>query len=168
MTTAPSLSAVIPLAPTHVVGAFACGDADIDDFLHHRADIEQAAGLSQVYVTVNTAGEVAAYFTLSPVTVRVESTLLTALDIGAAPYPVIGGFLLGRLGVTTSLQRRGIGEALVLRAAQIAKAEAAVVGGAFLAVDPKSDALQRCYTTQDFVALGAKSRRMLLPFHAVP
>lgn len=168
------MSPIETLAPTHVVGAFACGDPQIDEFLRTRARIEQAARLSQVYVTVNSANEVLGYFTLSPVAIRVDGTLLAKLGIGTAPYPSLGGFLLGRLGVQSSMQRAGVGEALVMRAAQIAKHEAAVVGGAFLAVDPKGDdpvkaeKLVRWYTKLDFVRLGEKTRRMILPFSAVP
>jgi GNAT superfamily N-acetyltransferase len=134
-----SLSAIAPLPPTHEVGAFVCGHPDIDDFLRTRARVEQAARLTQVYVTTNDANEVVAYFTVSPVTVRVDGELLSALGIGTAPHTSLGGFLLGRLGVHKALQRAGIGAALVMRAAQTAKREAAIVGGAFLAVDPKGD-----------------------------
>lgn len=162
------LSPVVALDSAHRVQTFECGDAEIDEFLHRRAAAEQALGLSQVYVTAGAAHEVLAYFTLSPLTVRVDASLLERLAVGAVPYPQIGGFLLGRLGVDRSIQRRGIGEALVMRAAQIAKAEAAVVGGAFLAVDPKTDSLVRWYLKQDFRSLGGKTRRMVLPLRAVP
>ena len=161
-------SAIVPLAPTHKIGAFVSGNEDIDRFLHDLAVAEQSLGLSQVYVVADAAGEVVAYFTLSPLTIRVEPALLERLRIGAAPYPAIGGFLLGRLGVTTGLQRQGVGEALVMRAAQIAKREARVVGGMFLAVDPKNDQLVTWYAKQEFMALGSKTRRMVLPLRAVP
>lgn len=161
-------STIVPLAPTHKVGAFACGDADIDRFLHDLAAAEQALGLSQVYVVADAAGEVAAYFTLSPLAIRVEPALLERLRIGTAPYPAIGGFLLGRLGVATRFQRQGIGEALVMRAGQIAKQEAKVVGGMFLAVDAKDERLTTWYGRQDFAALGPRTRRMVLPLRAVP
>jgi len=170
MAGAPSaqFSTIVPLAPRHKVGAFVCGDADIDRFLHDLAVAEQSLGLNQVYVVPGPDDEVLAYFTLSPVTVRVELTLLAHLRIDAAPYPAIGGFLLGRLGVATRLQRQGVGEALVMRAAQIAKREAKVVGGMFLAVDPKDDRLATWYAKQDFVALGPRTRRMVIPLRAVP
>jgi GNAT superfamily N-acetyltransferase len=158
----------MPLGPTHNVGSFACGDKDVDGFLHHLAMTEQALKLSQIYVSSSSDRNVLAYFTLSPVMVRVDSSLLQCLGVGTLPYPSIGGFLLGRLGVHCSLQRRGIGEALVMRAAQIAKREAKLVGGAFLAVDPKTDELVRWYSKQDFFSLGGKTRRMVLPFRLVP
>ena len=168
MSTALHLSPVVPLTAAHVVSGFECGDAEIEEFLRERASVEQAARFSQVYVTANRAGEVAAYFTLSPVGVRVEPVLLKSLRMLSAPYPVIGGFLLGRLGVASAPQRAGVGKALVMRAAQIAKREATIVGGTFLAVDPKTDALVRWYALQDFVRLGEKTRRMILASSAVP
>ncbi len=162
------LSPVVTLEPAHQVQAFESGDPEIDEFLQRRAAGEQGLGLSQVYVTAGDAQQVLGYFTLSPIAVRVDASLLERLAVGGVPYPQIGGFLLGRLGVDRSIQRRGIGEALVMRAAQIAKAEAAVVGGAFLAVDPKTDALVKWYLKQDFRSLGGKTRRMVLPLRAVP
>jgi GNAT superfamily N-acetyltransferase len=167
-TAVPMLSPLAPLTPAHQISSFTCGDAVIDRFLHDRAAIEQALRLSQVYVTADPDGAVCGYFTLSPLTVRVESAILAKLGIAVVPYPSIGGFLLGRLGVATHLQGQGIGEALVMRAAQIAKREAEFVGGVFLAVDPKDDRLVRWYARQSFVALGGKTRRMVLALRAVP
>ncbi len=166
MTTA--FSAVVPLGLAHRVDGFTCGDQEIDQFLHERAASEQKLRLSQVYVSTDFQGDVLAYFTLSPITVRVDPALLTKLGTGGVPYPSIGGFLLGRLGVQEKLQHQGVGEALVMRAAQIAKAEAEVVGGVFLAVDPKTDRLVAWYAKQEFVRLGTRTRRMVLPLRAVP
>jgi GNAT superfamily N-acetyltransferase len=127
-------------------------DAEIDRFLQEQARAEQALMLSQGYVAVVPQSEVLAYFTLSPVTVRVDATLLAKLGVDVVAYPAIGGFLLGRLGVHKSLQHQGVGEALVTRAAQIAKMETEVVGGAFLAVDPKTEPLVCWYSKQDFTS----------------
>ena len=162
------LSAIVPLAPAHKVGAFACGDRDIDTFLRERAAAEQALRLSQVYVSTNDEDEVVAYFTLSPISARIDARLLEHIGAPGTAYSTIGGFLLGRLGVHEKLQRRGIGEALVMRAAQIAKHQAEIVGGVFVAVDPKTDRLATWYKKQDFVQLGAQSRRLVLPLRMVP
>ena len=166
-TTEEPFAAVVPLAPIHKLAAFSCGNADIDHFLHDLAAGEQSLRLSQIYVAPNSADEVLGYFTLSPLAIRVEPTLLTRLGLGEAPYPSIGGFLLGRLGVASHRQGRGVGEALVMRAAQIAKRESLIVGGVFLAVDPKDDRLAQWYARLDFVSLGSKTRRMVLPLRAV-
>lgn len=161
-------SAVVPLSSVHRVAGFTCGNADIDGFLQHLAAGEQSLGLSQVYVTPSAAEEVLGYFTISPLAIRVEPALLAHLGLAVSPYPSIGGFLLGRLGVKSQLQGQGVGEALVMRAAQLAKQESQIVGGVFLAVDPKDDRLARWYARLDFIALGSRTRRMVLPLRAVP
>lgn len=161
-------SAVIPLELEHEVASFRCGNLEIDQFLHGQARLEQSLGLNQIYVTVGADRQVLGYFTLSPLTVRLEPALLKAMGVAVAPYPSIGGFLLGRLGVHINLQHQGIGEALVLRATQIAKQEAEVVGGVFLAVDPKTEALAQWYEKQDFTRLGPRTHRLFLSLRHVP
>ena len=86
-------------------GAFACGNDDIDTYLHDRAQAEQALSLCQVYVMADDALRVWAYGTLSPISVRIESELLKAVGLTQAPYKTIGGYLLGRLGVDQALQK---------------------------------------------------------------
>ena len=162
------LSEIVILAPTHEVGAFACGGSEQDDFIRNRAREEQARGLSQVYVSVNTSNEVLAYFTLSPVTVRVVPALLAALGLTQVSYPGLGGFLLGQLGVHTSISRRGVGKSLVMSAAQIARTESQVVGGSFVAVDPQDEDLVNWYADLGFERLAPERRRMVLPFSRVP
>ena len=49
------------------------------------------------------------FFTLSPLSKRIDPRILTALGLGTVPYPSVGGYLLGRLGVAEHYQRRGIG-----------------------------------------------------------
>lgn len=77
----PPSSSVVPLRESHDIGMFECGDSDIDSFLHERARGEQALELSQIYVTAGSSDEVLGYFTLSPVTVRIEPALLAHLAI---------------------------------------------------------------------------------------
>jgi hypothetical protein len=168
MTRIPKLSPLVTLSSVHRTDDFFCGDQEIDAFLKMRATQEQHVGLSQVYVTTDSEHRVRGYFTISPLTVRIEPKLIETLELGDVPYPVVGGFLLGRLGVCMVLQGQGIGELLVMRAAQIAQREAAIVGGAFIAVDPKTEKLGRWYAKQEFIPLGKGSRRMILPLNRVP
>ncbi len=63
-----------------------------------------------------------------------------------------------KIRATDRKPRRAVGAALGARAAQIAKQEAHVVGGLFIAVDPKDDGLAGWYAKQDFQPLGGKRR----------
>jgi GNAT superfamily N-acetyltransferase len=156
------------LAPTHTVGAFSCGDAEIDAYLHTRAAAEQALHLCQVYVMADAASRVWAYGTLSPVSVTVDAGLLRAVGISPAPHRAIGGYLLGRSGVDGALQKRGIGQSVVARLARMAARQRDVTGGVFLAVDAKSDWLVSWYEQLSFRRLDAKRRRLLLSLASLP
>ena len=152
------------LAPTHVVGAFSCGRAEIDDYLKNRASIEQQLSLSQVYVLVDDDQRVWAYGTLSPVTVQIDEALLKTIGIHSAPYRSIGGYLLGRMGVDRTTQSKGIGRAVVARLAEIAAQQRGVTGGVFLAVDAKDEGLVGCYEKLGFLRLApAPKKRLILP-----
>ena len=156
------------LAPTHNVGAFSCGEAEIDDYLHQRAAAEQALNLCQVYVMADDAFRVWAYGTLSPISVNVDGGLLQAVGLSHAPYRAIGGYLVGRLGVERALQKQGIGPSVVARLARIAAQQRDVTGGVFLAVDAKADWLVSWYEKLGFRRLDPKRRRLVLPLASLP
>jgi predicted N-acetyltransferase YhbS len=157
-----------PLAPTHNVGAFSCGHAEIDDYLHNRAAAEQALNLSQIYVLANDALHVCAYGTLSPLSIRIDAALLQALNLTGVPYSALGGYLLGRLGVGVALQNQGIGPSVVVRLAQIAARQREITGGVYLAVDPKEAWLIHWYEKLGFRRINPKQSRLVLPLAAIP
>ncbi len=150
------------LTSGHPIAAFSCGDAAIDKFLHDDALTEQQLGLSSVTVALDAAnGTVAGYYTLSPVSIRLDQGVLDALGLAGAPYPMVGGYLLGRLGVATSYAGKRIGSALVAIALDDAAEATQRTGGVFLAVDPKDDGLVQWYEKLGFTRLDPKRRRVV-------
>jgi ribosomal protein S18 acetylase RimI-like enzyme len=150
---------LVQLTPGHDVAGFTCGDhpgsAEIDDFLKRSALTEQAAGLSQVWIATDPQAAspnefVAAYLTLSPLSIPLTPAVLAALGVGSVPYRAVGGYLLGRLGVAARLQGQALGTDLVAAAIKIARVVRTDVGGALLAVDPKNDKLLAWYERLDF------------------
>ena len=150
---------LLPLASGHDVQHFTCGDrpgaAEIDEYLTANALADQKAGLSQVWLAVDTGGTtpamaIAGYFTLSPLSVPVDDAVLAHLGLTTLPYRHVGGYLLGRLGVAVAFQGHGLGPLLIVAAIKIARKASAEVGGAFLAVDPKNDRLLVWYERLDF------------------
>jgi GNAT superfamily N-acetyltransferase len=150
---------LVQLGPNHHVQGFSCGNrpgaAEIEEYLKITALAEQAAGLSRVWIAIDSqvsAAEtsVAGYFTLSPLSVPVSPAVLTKLGLEAVPYRSVGGYLLGRLGVAAHLQGRKLGSALVAAAINIARQARDEAGGAFLAIDPKNDRLLKWYEELDF------------------
>lgn len=150
------------LVAHHPVAAFACGDASIDEYLRHHALAEQAAGLSRVTVAVDAAdGTVVGYYTLSPLGIRLDEALLRAVGLEVVPYPMVGGYLLGRLGVARDRAGQGIGAALVAVALDAATQASVEAGGVFLAVDPKDEGVAAWYARLGFARLDSKRSRMV-------
>jgi ribosomal protein S18 acetylase RimI-like enzyme len=144
------------LTADHPVAAFCCGTrsgADaIDLYLKSQALAEQSAGLSTAWVAMDhtkRVGTVIGYFTLSPTSVRLDVRVQQLLPT-KVPYPNIGGYLLGRLGVDVHYQGGEWGRVLVAAAVDIAHQLRAAGGGVFLAVDPKNDRLAAWYDALDF------------------
>lgn len=164
---------LVQLASNHDVRGFASGtrpgSSDIDEYLKTSALAEQAAGLSQVWIAIDSEARiadesVAAYFTLSPLSIPLTPAVLDMLGLGSVPYRAAGGYLLGRLGVTARLQGQELGRYLIAAAIKIARQARTDVGGVFLAVDPKNDKLLDWYQRLDFGfrRLDSGKRRIVL------
>lgn len=105
------------------------------------------------------------FFTLSPLSIPISSALLTLIEMPTPPYPSAGGYLLGRLGVAAQMQGQRFGDVLVFAALRIARAVGRDAGGAFVAVDPKNDALVGWHERLGFHHLDPIRRRMV---HRLP
>jgi len=150
---------LIQLASQHDVQKFSSGDhpgaQDIDEYLKSSALVEQAAGLSSVWIAIDSRSSepdstVAGFFTLSPLSVPLTAVVLAQLGLQHVPYRAVGGYLLGRLGVASHLQGQNLGAALVAAAIKMARKAHNEAGGVFLAVDPKNDKLLEWYERLDF------------------
>lgn len=143
------------VAAHHNVTTCVTGQVEIDRYLHQLALTEQSNGLAAVHVVVDprSAADVLGFFTLSPVSVRLEKLTSAIPSLAGVRYPQVGGFLLGRVGVDTSHQGQGLGRALVARAADEARDMRSRVGGAYLAVDPKDARLVAFYEGMGFTRL---------------
>lgn len=149
---------LVRLRDDHPVHAFTCGSrpgaAEIDAYLRQSARTEQAARLAAVWVVENLTATVpherlVGFFTLSPVSVRLSPALLAAMDI-AAPYQMIGGWLLGRMGIAQSYQGQEHGRRLVASAIRMAQTLSRATAGTLLAVDPANAQLMQWYLDLDF------------------
>ena len=148
------------LTATHAVAVFVSGNDEIDGYLHDRALAEQTQGLATVYVAIDRADVGVGFFTLSPVNLRVDANLAQLLAARNAPYPQLGGYLLGRMGVDQRSQKQGVGGALVAMALEIARSQRANVGGVFVAVDPKTEALCDWYERFGFAVIDPQRTRL--------
>jgi hypothetical protein len=164
------------LTSGHAVNAFTCGTkpgaTEIDDYIRTSALQEQEAGLSVVWLVIDTDADraedaIVGFFSLSPVTVKVNPAVTAAVGLQSISYPAIGGWLLGRLGVAVKHQGGTMGRDLVAAARDKALELRESGGGAFLVVDPKNDELSAWYASLHFGfqrldPTNAKVRRIFL------
>ncbi len=141
------------------MASFTCGTRpgarDIDAFLQSLALQEQRLGWSRVTVAIDLEAAapedvIVGFFSLSPLSIRIDATVLQAMGLAAAAYPVVGGYLLGRMGVAANRQGQGLGRLLLERAIDAARSASQASGGVFLAVDAKNEVLARWYLGLDF------------------
>ncbi len=153
-----------PLAPHHDTAGFDCGPKRhgpiITRYFREEALGHHALGICAATVTTDreVPARVAGFFTLSPVSVRVDASVLKTLGLAEAPYKQIGGYLLGRLGVDQRYKGEKLGPALVSVALSYAADDRRKVGGLFLAVDPKDPWLAHWYEGFGFTQVSSTGR----------
>ena len=130
------------LDPQDNVDEFNCGQPDLDDWLKKFALINQRAGMTTVFVTLS-EGKVVGYYALATGGVeRANAPARVTQGVPAHPVPVV---LLARLAVDSSVQKSGLGRAL-LRDALIRVATAAdEIGIRALLIHAKDETAREFY-----------------------
>jgi GNAT superfamily N-acetyltransferase len=128
-----------PIGKQHHRAAFDCGDSDLNLYLQKFARQNHESGGAKCFVAAlaDTPARILGFYTLSPASIEYARTPALAKK-GLARYdlPV---FRLGRLGVDKTAQGRGLGGALLLRAADRCIRVAQDVGGVALVIDAKNE-----------------------------
>ena len=152
-----------PLAKHHARAAFDCGEADLNLYLRRYARQNHDSGGAKCFVAapVNAPERVLGFYTLSPASLDFARTpALAKKGLGRYDVPV---FRLGRLAVDSSVQGRGLGGALLLRAAARCIRVAQEVGGVALLIDAKNETAAQWYQGYDAVGLSDASLSLVLP-----
>jgi GNAT superfamily N-acetyltransferase len=157
-----------PLAKQHDRTAFDCGDADLNIYLQRYARRDHDSGGAKCFIAapVTAATRILGFYTLSPASLDYSRTPAVAKSrqeqgLGRTDVPV---FRLGRLAVDNSLQGRGLGGALLLRAAKRCMLVAREVGGVALLIDAKHDHAAKWYAGYGAVPLLDAPLSLVLPF----
>jgi GNAT superfamily N-acetyltransferase len=152
-----------PLAKHHDRSAFDCGDADLNIYLQRYARQNHESGGAKCFVGVpaNTLTQILGFYTLSPASLEYSRTPALAKK-GLARYNV-PVFRLGRLAVDQTVQGRGLGGALLLRAAARCIRVASEVGGIGLLIDAKNDRAAQWYAGYGALTLADAPLSLLLP-----
>jgi GNAT superfamily N-acetyltransferase len=152
-----------PIAKQHERAAFDCGDADLNLYLQKHARQNHESGGAKCFVAApsNAPTRILGFYTLSPASLEYSRTPALAKK-GLARYDV-PVFRLGRLAVDRTVQGRGLGGALLLRAADRCIRVAKEVGGVALLIDAKNDRAVRWYEGYGALRLDDAPPSLLLP-----
>lgn len=152
-----------PLHKNHNRADFDCGDADLNLYLQRYARQNHESGGAKCFVAVpsDAPSRILCFYTLSPASIEYARTP-ALIKKGLAHYDV-PVFRLCRLGVAQSIQGRGLGGALLLRAAYRCLRVAIEVGGVAMLIDAKNDRAAKWYESYGAVALIDAPLSLLLP-----
>ena len=123
-TMTPVLSAPVPLAATHSVSGFSCGEPSLDDWLCQRAVKNEVSGATRTYV-VCSGNEVAGYYSLAVGSVEHKFAPGNIKRNMPQPIPLM---ILARLAVDQRYTGRNIGTGMV-RDALLRTLQAADIAG---------------------------------------
>lgn len=104
------LTAPQPLAATHQLDDFACGEASLDDWLRRRALVNHQSGASRTFVVTDEEGCVFAYYALAAGAVAHRAATGSVRRNMPDPVPVM---VLARLAVDQGAQGTKLGAALL-------------------------------------------------------
>jgi len=125
------LSAPVPLAETHDVSAFDCGDVGLNHWLVHRALAHQASGAARTFV-VCAGSRVVGYYAIAAGSVSRETAVGAVRRNMPDPVPMA---LLGRLAVDVTAQGKGLGAGMLKDAVMRVHQAAATLGIRGILVD---------------------------------
>ena len=152
-----------PLGKSHDRNAFDCGEHHLNTYLKRYARQNHESGGAKCFVAVpaETPARILGFYTLSPASLEYSRTPALAKK-GLARYDV-PMFRLGRLAVDQKLQGRGLGGALLLRAAARCIRVANDVGGVGLLIDAKNERVAQWYASYGALPLFDAPLSLVLP-----
>lgn len=148
--------------------AFRCGEPELDRYLQQAARQNSQKDLSKTYVLSPEAEPncVAGYFTVAASAVLL-SHLPLAMAQGLPGYPAVPVVLLARLAIDLTFQGQHLGEALLLKSFEKARAVADIVGAHAIVVDALHDKAAAFYMKYSFVRLPDDPGTLVLSMAAV-
>jgi len=147
------------LSAKYSLSRFDSGNSELNDFLKNDALKEQQELLSKTHLCFYKE-HIAGYITLTADSIRVKKDKLdTSQIIEGCEYPAYPCILIARLAVDIRVQKRGIGQFMLLLV--IGLALDGPLGCRYLSVDPKEDAVD-FYRAFGFDYWTRSKRRMYL------
>jgi GNAT superfamily N-acetyltransferase len=155
------------LTRQHDRAGFDCGVPALNEYLQRYARQNHESGGAKTFVAISskTPAIVLGYYTISPGAIAFSKTpAAVRRKLGRYEVPV---FRLGRLAITLTVQRRGLGGDLLLAAGERALTVAQEVGGVALAIDAKDDAAAIWYERFGALRLLDDPLKLVLPLETI-
>lgn len=142
-----ALSAPQPLAATHLLDGFACGETSLDEWLKRRAMTNQLSGASRTFVIVDLDGRVYGYYAMAAGAVSHQMATSGVRRNMPDPVPVM---VLARLAIDHRAQGVKLGAALLQDAVNRAVAVSQNAGVRALLVHALHDRAKQFYEHYGF------------------
>ena len=143
------LGAPQPLAATHLLDEFACGEASLDEWLKRRALTNQLSGASRTFVVSDPDGRIQGYYAMAAGAVSHQVATSAVRRNRPDPVPVM---VLARLAVDHRAQGIQLGGALLQDAVHRALAVSQQAGVPALLVHALHDRAKAFYEHYGFQA----------------
>ncbi|MCY4016042.1 MAG: GNAT family N-acetyltransferase [Gammaproteobacteria bacterium] len=151
-----------PLDRKHDRNAFHCGEASLDTYIRRQASQDIRRRVAQTFVALGEKpDEIAGYYTLSAASF--EKGELPAPQAKRLPHYPIPAVVIGRLAVAQTQQGKGLGEALLIDAANRAVNASDTIGIHAIIVDALNDSARAFYQRYGFQAFTSNPNRLFLP-----
>lgn len=142
------LSAPAPLAATHLLDEFGCGEASLDEWIKRRALANQQRGASRTFVVADRDGRVYGYYAMAAGAVSHQQATSGVRRNMPEPVPVM---VLARLAVDQRAQGIKLGAALLQDAVNRAVAVSQNAGVRALLVHAIDDRAKQFYEHYGFL-----------------
>ncbi|MEX3938716.1 GNAT family N-acetyltransferase [Paraburkholderia sp. BR10937] len=157
------LSAPQPLAATHRLDGFSCGEPSLDDWLKRRALTNHLNGASRTFIVVDPDQCVLGYYALAAGAVAHEETTSAVRRNMPDPVPVM---VLARLAVDARAQGIKLGASLLQDAVARVHAVAENAGVRALLVHALNERAKQFYEHYGFRASPIHPMTLMLPLRA--
>lgn len=158
------LSAPRPLATTHILDEFACGEVSLDEWLKRRALTNQLSGASRTFVVADQDGRVHGYYAMAAGAVSHRAATSAVRRNMPDPVPVI---VLARLAIDQRAHGIKLGGALLQDAVHRAVAVSQNAGVRALLVHALHERAKAFYEYYGFQASPLHPMTLMLRLHTV-
>lgn len=153
-----------PLKDMHDRAGFSCGTSALETYLQRHARQDADRGLAAVYILTRDGTAVAGFYTLSAFLLEIAHLPPDlAKRLPRRPVPAT---LLGRMAVSSNLQRQGLGRLLLLDALSRAASFSGQIGSWAMVVDAKQGA-RDFYLRYGFQLLPSSPDRLFLTMRII-